>query len=81
MKMYCGSGGVAPRVLNLGTIWRWVEASSKTAHRDDWLLSYMAHSGPTHCNDSVWVVWEVFWKSWWRKLSQCFLSGWPEMSS
>jgi hypothetical protein len=24
MKMYCGSGGIPPRILNLGTTWRWV---------------------------------------------------------
>jgi hypothetical protein len=24
MKTYCGSGGIAPRILNLDTRWRWV---------------------------------------------------------
>jgi hypothetical protein len=24
MKVYCGNGGIAPRILNLGTAWRWV---------------------------------------------------------
>jgi hypothetical protein len=24
MKTYCGSGGIAPRILDLGTRWRWV---------------------------------------------------------
>jgi hypothetical protein len=24
MKAYCGSGGIAPRILDLGTRWRWV---------------------------------------------------------
>jgi len=24
MKTYCGSGGIAPPILNLGTRWRWM---------------------------------------------------------
>jgi len=24
MKTYWGSGGIAPRILNLGVMWRWV---------------------------------------------------------
>jgi hypothetical protein len=26
MKTYCGSGGIAPRSLDLGTRWRWVDS-------------------------------------------------------
>jgi hypothetical protein len=29
MKAYCGSGGIAPLILDLGTRWRWVVAAIK----------------------------------------------------
>jgi hypothetical protein len=42
LKTYCGSGGIAPRILDLGTRWRWVVSFTPRPH-------YLKESAPrTH---------------------------------
>jgi hypothetical protein len=55
MKAYWGSGGVAPRILNLGTRWRWVVSFTPrplyTQGKSPWYLLDRRLGGPQSRSD------------------------------
>jgi hypothetical protein len=72
MRKYCGSGGIVPRILDLGTRWRWVVSFTPRSR-----FTPRERVPGTHCIG--WVYPEPVWTRWsiYSTLPQFYINNIP----